>query len=75
MVLEEVAVVGVEDGAALVAVPAARLAPMRPRSHFRGEAGFDAARALTVEIANRSGAIGKTSAPAELPKIVGRPKS
>jgi flagellar motility protein MotE (MotC chaperone) len=35
----------------------------------------EAAERLTIEIANRSGAIGKTSAPAELPKIEGRPKS
>ena len=35
----------------------------------------EAAERLTIEIANRSGAIGKTSAPAELPKIEGRPRS
>ena len=35
----------------------------------------EAAERLTIEIANRSGAVGKTAAPAELPKIEGRPKS
>jgi flagellar motility protein MotE (MotC chaperone) len=35
----------------------------------------EAAERLTIEIANRSGAIGKASAPAELPKIEGRPRS
>ena len=35
----------------------------------------EAAERLTIEIANRSGAVGKTQAPAELPKIEGRPKS
>ena len=35
----------------------------------------EAAERLTIEIANRSGAIGKAAAPAELPKIEGRPRS
>jgi len=35
----------------------------------------EAAERLTIEIANRSGAVGKTQAPAELPKIEGRPRS
>ena len=34
----------------------------------------EAAERLTIEIANRSGAIGKAAAPAELPKIEGRPQ-
>ena len=33
----------------------------------------EAAERLTVELANRSGAIGKAPAPSELPKIEGRP--
>jgi flagellar motility protein MotE (MotC chaperone) len=35
----------------------------------------EAAERLTIEIANRSGAIGKAAGPAELPKIEGRPRS
>jgi hypothetical protein len=37
----------------------------------------EAAEKLTIEIANRSGAIGRSqgNGPAELPKIEGRPKS
>src|SRR5258706_13850033 len=35
----------------------------------------EAAERLTIEIANRSGPIGKTSAPAELPNTEGRPRA
>ena len=35
----------------------------------------EAAERLTIEIANRSGAIGRAAQPAELPKIEGRPRS
>jgi flagellar motility protein MotE (MotC chaperone) len=52
---------------------------MNPRrmSDILGQMSPDAAERLTIEIANRSGAIGKvqSGAPAELPKIDGKPKS
>ena len=51
---------------------------MNPRrmSDVLGQMSPEAAEKLTIEIANRSGAIGsKAAAPAELPKIEGRPKS
>jgi hypothetical protein len=35
----------------------------------------EAAERLTIEIANRSGAVGKAPTPTQLPKIEGRPKS
>ena len=51
---------------------------MNPRrmSDILGQMTPEAAEKLTIEIANRSGAIGKVqaSAPSELPKIEGRPK-
>jgi flagellar motility protein MotE (MotC chaperone) len=52
---------------------------MNPRrmADILGQMTPEAAERLTIEIANRSGAIGRSqsSAPAELPKIEGRPKS
>lgn len=52
---------------------------MNPRrmSDIMGQMSPEAAERLTIEIANRSGAIGKSApgGPAELPKIEGRPKS
>jgi flagellar motility protein MotE (MotC chaperone) len=52
---------------------------MNPRrmSDILGQMSPEAAERLTIEIANRSGAIGKSqgNGPAELPKIEGRPKS
>lgn len=52
---------------------------MNPRrmSDILGQMTPEAAEKLTIEIANRSGAIGKAeaSAPSELPKIEGRPKN
>ena len=52
---------------------------MNPRrmSDILGQMNPEAAERLTIEIANRSGAIGKSApgGPAELPKIDGRPKS
>ena len=47
----------------------------RRMSDILGLMAPEAAERLTVEIANRSGAIGKSAAPAELPKIEGRPRS
>ena len=51
---------------------------MNPRrmSDILGQMTPEAAEKLTIEIANRSGAIGRVqaSAPSELPKIEGRPK-
>ena len=47
----------------------------RRMSDILGLMAPEAAERLTVEIANRSGAIGKAAGPAELPKIEGRPKS
>jgi flagellar motility protein MotE (MotC chaperone) len=46
----------------------------RRMSDILGLMAPEAAERLTIEIANRSGAIGKAAAPAELPKIEGRPK-
>lgn len=48
---------------------------MNPRkmSDVLGQMSPEAAERLTVEIANRAGAGGKSVAPAELPKIEGRP--
>lgn len=49
---------------------------MNPRrmSDILGQMSPDVAERLTIEIANRSGAVGKAqAAPAELPKIEGRP--
>jgi flagellar motility protein MotE (MotC chaperone) len=52
---------------------------MNPRrmSDILGQMSPEAAEKLTIEIANRSGAIGKSqgNGPADLPKIEGRPKS
>jgi flagellar motility protein MotE (MotC chaperone) len=50
---------------------------MNPRrmSDILGAMAPEAAERLTVELANRSGQIGRTNQPAELPKIEGRPKS
>jgi flagellar motility protein MotE (MotC chaperone) len=52
---------------------------MNPRrmSDILGQMSPEAAERLTIEIANRSGAIGRSQSngPAELPKIEGRPKS
>jgi flagellar motility protein MotE (MotC chaperone) len=52
---------------------------MNPRrmSDILGQMSPEAAERLTIEIANRSGAIGRapSTGPAELPKIEGRPKS
>ena len=48
----------------------------RRMSDILGLMAPEAAERLTIEIANRSGAIGKAAAqPAELPKIEGRPRS
>ena len=49
---------------------------MNPRrmSDILGVMTPEAAERLTVELANRSGQIGRTAQPAELPKIEGRPK-
>jgi flagellar motility protein MotE (MotC chaperone) len=48
---------------------------MNPRrmSDILGQMTPDVAERLTIEIANRSGAVDKAQAPAELPKIEGRP--
>jgi flagellar motility protein MotE (MotC chaperone) len=48
---------------------------MNPRrmSDILGQMSPDVAERLTIEIANRSGTIDKAQAPAELPKIEGRP--
>ena len=50
---------------------------MNPRrmSDILGQMAPEAAERLTIEIANRSGAVNKPSQPAELPKIEGRPKT
>lgn len=50
---------------------------MNPRrmSDILGQMATEAAERLTVEIANRSGAVGKGGAAADLPKIEGRPRS
>jgi flagellar motility protein MotE (MotC chaperone) len=50
---------------------------MNPRrmSDILGAMAPEAAERLTVELANRSGQIGRTNQPAELPKIEGRPRS
>jgi len=45
----------------------------RRMSDILGQMSPDVAEKLTVEIANRSGAVGNAAAPAELPKIEGRP--
>ena len=48
---------------------------MNPRkmSDVLGQMSPEVAEKLTVEIANRSGAVGKAASPTELPKIEGRP--
>ncbi|MEA2877230.1 MAG: hypothetical protein QOF14_2426 [Hyphomicrobiales bacterium] len=48
---------------------------MNPRrmSDILGQMSPDVAERLTIEIANRSGAVDKAAAPVELPKIEGRP--
>jgi flagellar motility protein MotE (MotC chaperone) len=48
---------------------------MNPRrmSDILGQMAPEVAEKLTIEIANRSGAVGNAAAPAELPKIEGRP--
>ena len=48
---------------------------MNPRrmSDILGQMTPEVAERLTIEIANRSGAVDKAQAPAELPKIEGRP--
>jgi flagellar motility protein MotE (MotC chaperone) len=48
---------------------------MNPRkmSDVLGQMSPEVAEKLTVEIANRSGAVGKAATPTELPKIEGRP--
>jgi flagellar motility protein MotE (MotC chaperone) len=48
---------------------------MNPRrmSDILGQMSPDVAERLTIEIANRSGAVDKAAAPLELPKIEGRP--
>jgi flagellar motility protein MotE (MotC chaperone) len=50
---------------------------MNPRrmSDILGLMAPEAAERLTVELANRSGQIGRANQPAELPKIEGRPRS
>ena len=50
---------------------------MNPRrmSDILGQMAPEAAERLTVELANRSGQIGKAAQPTELPKIEGRPRS
>jgi flagellar motility protein MotE (MotC chaperone) len=47
----------------------------RRMSDILGLMAPEAAERLTIEIANRSGAVGRSPAPVELPKIEGRPKS
>jgi len=47
----------------------------RRMSDILGLMAPEAAERLTIEIANRSGAIGKAAAPSELPKIEGRPRT
>ena len=47
----------------------------RRMSDILGLMAPEAAERLTIEIANRSGAIGRAAAPSELPKIEGRPRS
>jgi flagellar motility protein MotE (MotC chaperone) len=48
---------------------------MNPRrmSDILGQMSPDVAERLTIEIANRSGAVDKAPQPVELPKIEGRP--